>query len=159
MNERFSKLSTEWLEWTALARIPNAEIAVGDDDEVLFKSREDSYRLRLSDNRWTIDEIDDRGHCYSDTASFSNFILAEKYLIWRWASTARTALGVRQLGAYYHSLGVNLGVQSRPASRANNIELQLREGTAIVPESSAAIFSHVLEMSLDEIDAAVRAGI
>lgn len=105
MNE-FNKLSTAWIEWTALARLPGLSISTDCPDcQISFISDDQSFHLRQDGDWWIVDRIDDRGKRHDDIAKFSTLGLAEKYLIWRWASFTRTTLGLESLGPRYYSQG------------------------------------------------------
>jgi hypothetical protein len=62
----------------------------------------------------------------------------------------------RQLGNYFHSLGFNENVRRSPTDRANFLQLTAPVGSAILPNSNSTVFSHVLDMTLDEIEQLVR---
>lgn len=160
MTVDFSDLAASWRFWTGRAGIADATATPGNDGQsMLFKSDDEAYDLRHHDDWWVVDEIDDRGKRYSGTAQFSTITLADKFLVWRWASTTRTALGAKQLGPHFHSLGMNPTVNVIPASRPNFLELHLADGVAVLPNSNAAMFSHVLEMSTDRIAELVGEGL
>ena len=55
--------------------------------------------LRDDGNWWIVDTVNDRGQRRSGEAKLSNFDLAEKYLIWDWATTVRSDLASGPLGA------------------------------------------------------------
>lgn len=108
-----SDLAESWQMWTGRAGMADATVGVGEDGEgALFRSDDEAYELRHANGWWVLDEIDDRGRRYTDTARFSTIALAHEYLVWRWSSIARTALGAKQLGPYFHSLGMNPNVDA-----------------------------------------------
>jgi hypothetical protein len=156
----FSGLSRSWFEWTSLARMTHVSVSVNCDDcLIFFKSDDQSFHLRRDGDWWVIDEVDDRGKRYSATAKFSTFELAETYLIWNWASVTRSAIGAKQLGAHLHTLGMSPGVETVPTEREYFVELRGPAGSAILPMSSATIFSHLMSKSVDEIEQMVREGV
>ncbi len=129
------------------------------DCQILFKSDDQSFHLRRDRNWWTVDEVDDRGQRYNETAKFSTFELAEIYLIWSWASVTRTAIGAKQLGYDLHSQGMKPGVRITATDREYFVELQTSRGSAILPTSNATIFSHLMSKSVEEIEKMVREGV
>jgi hypothetical protein len=122
------------------------------DCDIAFLSDDNSVYLNQEDGWWVVDTVNDRGRRYANIASFSTYDLAEKFLIWRWASIARTAVGARQLGAELHSRGPMPNVEFAKASRDHFVELRTREGRAVVSEASATVLSHVMSMSVEEIE-------
>ncbi|MCX2934248.1 hypothetical protein ORI20_28670 [Mycobacterium sp. CVI_P3] len=160
MTTDFSDLAASWQLWAGRAGMTDATVEGGEGGEsILFKSDDEAYELRHDDGWWVIDEIDDRGRRYTDTARFSTITLAHKFLVWRWASTTRTALGAKQLGPYFHSLGMNQDVDPVPAARTNFVELHLADGVAVLPTSNAAMFSHILELPMSGIAEIVGEGL
>lgn len=156
----FSDLAASWRLWTGRAGIADATVTTREDGEsILFKSDDEAYELRRDDGWWVVDEIDDRGKRYADTARFSTIALAHKFLLWRWASTTRTALGAKQLGPRYHSVGMNPTVDAVPSTRPNFVELHLAGGVAALPTSSAAMFSNILDKSANRIEEIVGEGL
>lgn len=153
----FSGLSRSWFEWTSLARMTQVSVSADCDDcQIFFKSDDQSFHLRQDGDWWAIDEVDDRGKRYDATAKFSTFDLAEKYLIWNWASVTRTAIGAKQLGVQLHALGMAPSVETVPTEREYFVELRASTGSAILPLSSATIFSHLMPKSVDEIEQMVK---
>lgn len=130
-----------------------------DDCQIYFKSDDQSFHLRRDGDWWTTDEIDDRGKRYDATAKFSTFELAEKYLIWNWASVTRSAIGATSLGRRLQALGTAPGVEIVPTEREYFVELRASTGSAILPMSSATIFSHLMSKSVDEVEQMVREGV
>lgn len=160
MTVNFTDLAASFRSWTDRAGMANATVATSEGGQgMLFKSDDEAYELRHDDGWWVVDEIDDRGRRYADTGHFSTIGLAQKYLLWRWASTARTALGAKQLGANYHSLGMNAKVDGLPSPVSDFVELHLAEGIAILPNSNAAMFSHILDMPSARIVQIVSEGL
>lgn len=156
----FSRLERNWVEWTTLARMRGVSISTECEDcRVLFKSDDQSFHLRQDAGWWAVDKVDDRGQRQNDIARFSGFDLAEKYLIWRWSSVTRTAIGAKQLGAQLQSLGMAPGVDELPTAREGAVELRTSAGSAVVPRSVATIFSHVMPKSVEDLEQMVREGI
>jgi hypothetical protein len=156
----FSVLSRNWIEWTRLARMTHVSVSEDCADcQIYFKSDDQSFHLRQDGDWWTIDEIDDRGKRYNATAKFSTFELAEKYLIWNWSSVTRTAIGAKQLGVRLHALGMAPNVEIMPAEREYFVDLRASTGSAILPASSATIFSHLMSKSVEEIEQMVKEGV
>jgi len=155
----FSRLSASWIEWSSIAQL--ADIAVSTDCgdcQILFSSRDYSVHLRYDGTWWIIDTVDDRGRRHDGAARLSTFDLAEKYLIWTWASTARGAVGAERLGPRLYSLGFSPEVEVVPI-KEGIVELRSRAGNAILMEPNATIFSHLMMKSVDEIEQMVREGI
>jgi hypothetical protein len=149
----FSRLSSNWIKWSTMAGIRGGSVSTECDDcDIAFLSDDNSVHLHHNDGWWAVDTVDDRGRRYNNIALLSTYELAEKFLIWRWASIARTAIGVRQLGAELHSQGPMPTVEFVKASRDHFIELRTHEGRAIVSEASATVFSHVMRMSVRDVE-------
>jgi hypothetical protein len=130
-----------------------------EDCDMYFKSGEESYHLRQQCDWWAVDKIDDRNHRHNGLARFSGFELAEKYLIWRWSSVTRSAIGAKSLGASLHNLGMAPGVEAIPTDREGAVELRGPSGSAVVPRSIVTIFSQLTSKSLDEIELLVHEGL
>ena len=77
--------------------------------------------------------------------------MAQKYLIWTWATTARTVIGAPQLGKRFQQQGFNNKVRSSEGSRANFVQLITPYGTAEVPGSKSIVLSHVMPMPLTQL--------
>ncbi|ORB67124.1 hypothetical protein BST47_06070 [Mycolicibacterium tusciae] len=103
--------------------------------------------------------MDDRNQRRNNLARFSTFDLVEKYLVWRWSSITRSAIGAKSLGAQLQSLGTAPGVEIIPTEREGAVELHGSTGSAIVPRSIATIFSHLLSKSMDEIEQMIHEGL
>jgi hypothetical protein len=144
-----SRLKDIWLAWAPQAGMTGASVSVA-SGEMLFKSADYTVDLRTIDEGWAIDTIDDRGQRHNDVAKFSTFELAEKYLIWEWASLARSSLASGPLGANLYKLGYAPGIKVSELSEGN-IELSSDADWVIMVIGDAAIFSHIMNKSLDEI--------
>ena len=75
----FSRLRTDWLKWTAWAGMWNPSVIVDDvEQDAVFESDDQTYRLSYEGGSWVIDVTNDRRKLYPAVAQFSNFDLAEK---------------------------------------------------------------------------------
>lgn len=156
----FSRLSTNWVEWSNMAQLADIAVLTNCDDcEILFSSNDYSVHLHRENSWWVIDTVDDRGKRYNDVAKFSTFDLAEKYLIWRWGNTARSAIGRESLGPPLYKSGYNPKVIVAPTDSEWSVELKSSAGSAILSEPYSRIFSHLMSKSVDEIERMVREGI
>lgn len=156
----FSRLEKNWAVWTKAARMGNVAASVAEDrSQCEFASDDQQFRLRDDGGRWVVDRVDDRGQRHDGVAKFSTFELAEKYLIWRWSSTARSAIGAASLGAKLHSRGTALGVTVEPTALAGALNLRSAAGSATVPRSIAQVFSHLMEMDISEVERMVAEGL
>jgi hypothetical protein len=159
MNE-VTKLASSWVEWTGRANMPGASVSEDCADcAISFLSDDQSFHLRQEDGWWIVDRVDDRGQRHNDTAKFSTFELAEKYLIWRWASTTRNTLGVASLGPQFYSQGYSSKVSLAPTENEWLTELRSPAGNAVLSQPDSTIFSHLMEKSADQIEQMVREGI
>ena len=155
----FSDLSSLWMKWASLAQIPGASAVTDPIDCVArFISDDQSFNLREDGTWWILDEVDDRGKEYVDTARFSTFNLAEKYLMWRWASFARSALGLPALGPQLYKQGYSGDVVVSPTNDEWRTSVTDSTGSAILPQPDSTIFSHLMSKSMDEIDRFVGQG-
>ena len=155
----FARLSANWFEWSNLARQTNVAVTADCNDcEIMFSSSDASVHLRNDGTWWVIDTVDDRGQRHDDTAKLSTFELAEKYLIWNWASSARGVVGLQRLGPELYSLGASSDTEMIPIAEGI-AEVRSSEGRAILMEPYATIFSHLMARSVDEIEQMVREGI
>ncbi len=132
---------------------------VRDSSEIGFVSDDESFYLRNDDGWWTIDVVNDRGRRYNDTAKFSTFDLAEKFLIWRWGSTMRDVLGARIFGPELYKLGRSADVVVVPTENEWFFELQSKVGKARLSEPHATIFSHLMLKPVAEIERMVKQGV
>jgi hypothetical protein len=152
----FARLSSNWIKWSTMIGIGGVAVSTECDDcDIAFLSDDNSVHLHHNDGWWGVDTVNDRGRRYDNIALLSTFELAEKFLIWRWASIARTVIGARQLGAELHSQGLMPGVEVATASRDHFVELRTQDGRAVVSDASATVFSHVMRMSVEEIESLV----
>jgi hypothetical protein len=155
----YSRLSTNWVEWSSMSQLADISVSMDCDDcQILFASRDYSVHLRHDGAWWIVDTVDDRGQRHNDTAKLSTFDLAEKYLIWTWASSARGAVGAERLGPRIYSLGFSPEVEALPI-KEGIAEIRSGAGSAILMEPNATIFSHLMSKSVDEIERMVRQGL
>ncbi|BBZ18612.1 Imm61 family immunity protein [Mycolicibacterium gadium] len=156
----FSRLSANWFEWTSRARIGGVAVSEDCEDcQVAFTSDNESFHLRQENDWWVVDKIDDRNQRRNDLARFSTFDLVEKYLIWRWSSITRSAIGAKSLGAQLQRLGMAPGVESAATDREGAVELRTSDGSAVVPRSIENIFSHLMSKPMNEIEQLVHEGL
>ena len=149
----FGRLSSHWVKWSTMIGIGDVKVSTECEDcDIAFLSNDNSVHLRHTDGWWVVDAVNDRNQRYDDIASLSNYELAEKFLIWRWGSFARSAMGARQLGAELHSQGPLNRVEFLKTSRDYVVELRLNDDRAIVSEASATVFSHIMGTSVEEIE-------
>ena len=148
----FSRLIAHWQRWTP--GVGGGQISVTTDCydcDIFFRTDDYGTHLRHDATWWIVDTIDDRGQLHSDTAKLSTFDLAEKYLIWNWASIARGVLGARRLGPELYTQGLSSDVEAVPISEGI-LELRSQDGNAILMEPYATIFSHLMSKPVDEIE-------
>lgn len=152
----FDRLTRNWLFWSGLAQLGDISVSTQCEDcAVLFRSSEYSVHLR-NDGGWCVDTVNDRRQRENDSATFSNFELVEKYLVWIWGSTARTVLRKPILGRQLYAKGMNPDVDAVPI-REGSYELRSPQGRAVLVEPYATIFSHLMGTSEDEIERILKA--
>ncbi|MGE2724403.1 hypothetical protein [Mycolicibacterium pulveris] len=155
----FSRLSSNWVMWSNMSQLANASVSTDcDGAEICFKSDDASFYLRQSADRWILDEVDERGQLHDDAARFSTLELAEKYLIWNWASLARSTIGAPSLGRDLYALGFSPEVHVHQL-REGVYRLSSPTGEAVVTGVPATIFSHLMSMSVDEVERMVKEGV
>ncbi|OBJ52955.1 hypothetical protein A9W95_19310 [Mycobacterium sp. 1423905.2] len=106
-----------------------------------------------------LDEVDDRGKKYFRTAQFSTYELAEKFLIWRWSTTARTVRGLRPLGPHLYKRGYSTDVTLASTDSEFKTEVKSSAGSAILAEPYSVIFSHLMAKPLADLELMVRDGL
>jgi hypothetical protein len=154
----FARLSAEWHRWAR--GIGGGAAAVStecDDCEALFSTDDYSVHLRTENRWWIIDVVDDRGQRRSNVAEFSTFELAEKYLTWDWVTMANSSLASGRLGAELYRQGYAADVNVTELN-SGKVEVCFHDECAILVVGTAAIFSHIMKMSLDEIQEIARLG-
>jgi hypothetical protein len=95
---------------------------------------------------------------HEGTATFSDYALAEKYLVWIWAGTARSVAGATVLDTKFYDAGVNPGVAAVPVT-AGIVELRSPAGRAVLMEPYATIFSHLMRVPEQDIEAMTLVGL
>jgi hypothetical protein len=126
------------------------------DCAVAFRSQEAAFHLRRVGDGWAIDTVNDRGARQDDWAQFSNLALAEKYLVWTWASAARAVQRKSMLGPELYARGFDPAVHTVSIS-PGTVELSSPDGRAVLIEHFATIFSHLMGKSVADIDQMVTA--
>lgn len=154
----FSRLSENWYRWApAMGGAPISIATDCEDCDALFSTADYSVHLRKEEHWWIVDTVNDRGQRRSAAAKLSNFDLAQKYLIWDWATTARSSLAEGPLGADLYRLGYAPGVTVCKAERGYKISRN--DECAVLSIPKATIFSHLITKSVDEIQHLVMAGL
>ena len=147
----FSRLTEIWSEWAPKAGLVGVSTSLSCDDcKIAFKANDYSVHIRDGKDCWAIDMVDDRGHKRKDVATFSSFDLVEKYLVWDWATLARSGLASGPLGTDLYKLGYAAGVEVYELDQGN-IELCLDGEWAILVVGDATIFSHIMLKSFDDL--------
>lgn len=153
----YSRLAAHWYRWAPWMGSGQAVVTTDCDDcDVLFSTDDFSVHLSHEDSWWVVDTVNDRGRRRRE-ARLSNFDLTEKFLIWDWATTARSSLASGPLGADLASRGYAPGVKVSPADRG--YEICLNGDCAILSVVNATIFSHLMAKSVEEIERMVTAGL
>ncbi|MUM24558.1 hypothetical protein FZI91_23055 [Mycobacterium sp. CBMA271] len=145
----FTRLSADWTTWSNWMRMSNVSVSVSNQYEAYFKSDDDTFCLRKSGEWWIIDRINDRGERNNDIGSFSNFELAERFLVWRWTRTVTNAL---EIGPELYARGMNPDITVRPTDSEWRVELESNAGKARLGEPSATIFSYVMATPTSQIE-------
>lgn len=150
----FSRLSANWVRLAPASGLREASVSTDCADcQILFRSRDYSVHLRYTDDWWVVDTVDDRGQRAHADAKLSTFSLTEKYLIWDWITAARPRLASGSLGAQLYKQGYAPGVQVTDLDGAH-IELRHGDDRAILISGTATIFSHIMLMSVHELEQA-----
>jgi hypothetical protein len=100
-----------------------------------------------------VDTVNDRGQRTDGDAKLSKYPLTEKYLIWDWITAARPRLASGPLGAQLYKQGYADGVQVANLDGVH-IELCRSDDRAILISGTATIFSHIMLMSIDDLELA-----
>lgn len=156
----YSRLSRNWMKWSGLMGMGDVRTVAGSDaSRVDFTASDWGFYISQSGDWWIVGEVDDRGQSHDDTARFSSFSLTETYLIWTWASVARSAIGAKRLGADLYARGFSPTTQVTEL-KAGVYELKSPDGAdAIVKGVKATIFSHLMTKPVDDVEAMVNEGI
>lgn len=152
----FSRLSANWVEWANRTRLSGIHVSVECTDcAILFASDDETFHLRQDHSWWVLDKVNDRGRRYDSVARFSSFSLSEKYLIWDWATSARSELASGSLGAELYATGYANDVAVTQVSEGM---AQVCSGSecAILSVVNATIFSHLMANTVEEIEHMVR---
>ncbi|CAJ1509817.1 Imm61 family immunity protein [[Mycobacterium] holstebronense] len=158
MTGKFTRLSHAWAEFANLASLRSISVSLDNKAAATFLADDESFYLYKEGDWWVVDRTDDRGKRYTATAKFSNFELLEKYLIWRWGSTARSAFSLESLGPPLYKMGFSSNVTVAPTENQWKTEIKSAAGSAILGQPYSTIFSHLMSKSIDEINEMVRAG-
>ncbi|MCG7594953.1 hypothetical protein [Mycobacterium sp. PSTR-4-N] len=154
----FSRLRANWLTWTTWAGMSNPSVVAEDGNEdAVFKSDDQTCHLQHDGEWWVLDVTNDRGKFYPAAAKFSSFELAEKYLIWDWATSLRSDLASGPLGTDLYKLGYSPSVKATEV-RLGFVELSGDAGTAALSTVNATIFSHLMAKPVEEIERLVNVG-
>ncbi|MDD7812779.1 hypothetical protein PP713_09435 [Mycobacterium sp. CSUR Q5927] len=150
----FSRLSAAWIEWAPRGGLTEATASEACADcEILFASSDYSVHLYEDGSWWTVDTVDDRRQRSRGVAKFATFDLAEKYLIWDWICTACPRLASGELGADLYKKGYAPDIEVAQANDGH-IEICLRGDCAVLVSGTSTIFSHIMLMSVDQIEQA-----
>ncbi|OMC27616.1 hypothetical protein A5739_17480 [Mycobacterium colombiense] len=76
--------------------------------------------------------------------------MAEKYLIWNWATSVRSDLASGPLGADLAQLGFAQNVEVSEVD--SKYKICSNDDCAILSVVNATIFSHLMDKSVDEIE-------
>lgn len=154
-----SRLSASWVEWASISGLTGVRAATDCDDcRIVFGSNDFDFHLRTEDNWWVVDTVDERGHRRNADLRSSTFELAEKYLIWQWITAARSSLASGPLGRDLYRRGYAHGIEVTDVN-GTHARLCLQDGCAILILGTATIFSHIMLMSVGEIERIGRQGV
>lgn len=148
----FSRLSRDWIDWASAYSSSGGSVSTDCADcEILFSSSDYSVHLRTEDDWWLVDTVDDRGQRSNGEAKFSTFSLAEKYLIWNWASLAdsRLASGSQGFDLYKRGYAEDVKVVDLAGYR---VKVCFNGECAILFTGTATIYSHIMKKSAEEIE-------
>lgn len=152
----FSRLSANWHRWAP--GMGGGDIYVTTDCEdclVCFRTDDYSVHLRDDGNWWIVDTVNDRGQRRNGVAKLSNFELTEKYLIWDWATTARSDLASGPLGAELAKQGFAANVEVSEVD--TKYKICSNDDCAILSAVNATIFSHLMDRPVNEIEKMITA--
>lgn len=153
----FGRLSQNWIYWSQPAGLANPSVSTDCEDcQILFRSTEYSVHLRNDGTWWSVDTVGERGDRSNDTAQFSDYALAEKYLVWIWGSAARSMLRKPVLGQQLYAEGFDPSVERLELSEGV-YELRSPEGRAVLIEPYATIFSQLMLKSEEDVEHMLRA--
>ena len=117
------------------------------------------YILAQTPNGYRID-VQDRG-ARSPWAEISDFYDVEKFLVWRIGDMVRREYGLRPLSAVFYEVDWQGGTRAEPVDpdATRLVRLYLEDDPqprALLGLASAIPFSHVLQLSLDELNQHLR---
>jgi hypothetical protein len=148
----FSRLSRHWVEWAPFYSSSGVSVLMDCVDcDILFSSSDYSVHLRNDGDWWLIDTVDDRGQRSDGEAKLSTFVLTEKYLIWQWASLVDSRLASGSLGFDLYKKGYAEDVDIVDLADYR-VEVCFQGQSAILSTGTATIFSHIIKMSVEEIE-------
>jgi hypothetical protein len=148
----FSRLSRLWIEWAPFYSSSGGTVSMNCVDcDILFSSSDYSVHLRNDGNWWLIDTVNDRGRRVDGEAKLSTFGLTEKYLIWQWASLANSRLASGALGFDLYKRGYAADVDIVDLAEYQ-VKVCFQGQCAILFTGTATIFSHIMKMSVEEIE-------
>ncbi|MGV0837326.1 hypothetical protein [Mycolicibacterium thermoresistibile] len=124
------------------------------DRDVSFHSNDYTVHLHRDNSWWIMDTVNDRNQRRNAAARFSSFSLAEKYLLWDWATTAFTSLASGPLGADLARQGFSSQVSATKVE--GGYEICSASECAILSVVNATIFSHLISHSFEEIERKVN---
>jgi hypothetical protein len=151
-----SRLAANWYRWAP--GLGGGEIRVSEvGPETVFST--DDYKVHLHEDGswWVVDTVNDRGQRRYGAAKLSSFELAEKYLIWNWATGARSSLASGALGADLARRGYAPGVEVSQVD--GGYKICADSECAILSVVDATIFSHLITKSVDEIEQLTQVGL
>lgn len=149
-----SRLTENWYRWAP--GLGGGEAAVDDSGlETVFSTDDYKVYLHRDESWWVVDTVNDRGERHDGTAKFSSFELAEKYLIWRWATMSRSSLASGALGADLAKLGYAAEVEVVRVE--TGFQICANNDCAVLSIVGATIFSHLMKKPVDEIEHLTRA--
>lgn len=154
----FSRLAANWRRWAPGMGGGSIDVTT-DCADCLICFRTDDYCVHLHNdgNWWVVDTVNDRGQRRNAAAKLSSFNLTEKYLIWDWATTARSDLASGPLGADLAKQGFAPNVEVSQVE--SKYKICSNDDCAVLSVANATIFSHIMDTSVDEIEQMVTAGI
>ncbi|WP_231975848.1 hypothetical protein [Mycobacterium sp. E2462] len=152
----FSRLVANWYKWApAMGGGMPYVTTECDDCVVAFMTKDYSVHIRFDGTWWAIDTVNDRGQRKVDDAKLSSFALTEKYLIWNWATAARSDLASGPLGAMLARQGFDHNVDVSKVD--TEYKICLHEDCAILSVVDATIFSHLMAKSIEQLERIIAA--
>ncbi len=153
-----TRLSANWHQFASGIGGGKASVSTDCVDcEVCFETDDHVVHLGTDSGWWAVDVVDDRGQRRKGVARLSTFSLAEKYLVWDWATMANSTLASGRLGAELYRQGYAPGVDINELGDGK-VKICWQGECAILVVGTATIFSHIMKMSIDEIEQIARMG-